>query len=192
MLSREKNKKRETLTNQAISQPGCYLLLLRIEKNISLRVGKLGSFYLKAGYYAYAGSARRGLKGRITRYLSPAQKCFWHIDYLLRHPEVRLEGLFLFPGVFFPEFDEHILIKKLLENGSKAVIPGFGSRDCREQCPAHLVKIPRKQKISSLFPRAIILTRLSGTARSISKNKLGKKKNCDITLQDEKITSRAN
>jgi len=156
-LSQEKNKI-SALAIRAISQPGCYLLLLRVKKNLILQVGKLGRFYLKAGNYAYSGSARKGLGVRIGRYLSREKNCFWHIDYLLAQPEVKIKKILLFPGSLFPQADEHSLVKEILARGGEVVIPGFGSSDCREKCPAHLVKISPSFMRTAPFNQAIELT----------------------------------
>ncbi|TAN39270.1 MAG: GIY-YIG nuclease family protein, partial [Candidatus Methanoperedens sp.] len=72
---------------------GVYILNLKIDKDIVIRVGKLGNIRFKKGYYAYIGSAlgTGGFK-RVTRHFNIASgknmTRKWHIDYLLPHSEV--------------------------------------------------------------------------------------------------------
>ncbi len=68
---------------------GAYVLILRIDRDTSVRVGALGTVELKKGYYAYVGSARGGLKRRLKRYIkTPVNKKHWHIDYLINDFEI--------------------------------------------------------------------------------------------------------
>lgn len=72
---------------------GIYVLILKLDKKTVIRVGKLGTFSFRKGYYAYVGSALGpgGFK-RVTRHFDVASgknsTRKWHIDYLLPHSEV--------------------------------------------------------------------------------------------------------
>ncbi len=72
---------------------GVYVLILRLDNDRDILVGKLGELHFKKGFYAYIGSAmgRGGFK-RVTRHFNVAQgknsTRKWHIDYLLPHSEV--------------------------------------------------------------------------------------------------------
>ncbi|MCZ7395179.1 MAG: GIY-YIG nuclease family protein [Candidatus Methanoperedens sp.] len=113
---------------------GVYVLVLRLDETRDIRVGKLGKFNFKRGYYAYVGSAQGGggIK-RVTRHFSVAQRKNttrkWHIDYLLPHSEVIC-------AVFSPT-DEALecVIAKILGENSIA-LQGFGCSDC--SCESHL------------------------------------------------------
>ena len=64
---------------------GTYQLLLRLHRDQTIQVGKLGTFRFPAGYYVYTGSAMGGREARIARHLSKTKRFHWHIDYLLEH-----------------------------------------------------------------------------------------------------------
>ncbi len=66
----------------------CYLLLIEVEEELLLTIGKLGTFRFKPGFYLYVGSARKNLPARINRHLSQNKKLHWHIDYLLTQRKV--------------------------------------------------------------------------------------------------------
>lgn len=120
--------------------PGTYLLVLQADAPSTVAVGRLGTFTLDAGFYAYLGSAQGpgGLAARLARHVRPDKCLHWHIDHLtaalpIVHVAVcedsrRLECVWVqrlaaLPGVQIP-------------------IAGFGSSDCRAGCPAHLLRLP--------------------------------------------------
>lgn len=112
---------------------GTYALLLTIEKEVAIAVGKLGLFTFPAGYYIYLGSARGGLSPRVKRHLRREKRLRWHIDYLLEFAKV-IE-------VWYALSDESqeclwCQVAQGMPQG-KILAPGFGSSDCR--CPSHLV-----------------------------------------------------
>ena len=65
-------------------EKGTYVIVLYLDENKSIQIGKLGQFKFKKGYYAYVGSAfgPGGLKSRIKRHIEPKKSYHWHIDYL--------------------------------------------------------------------------------------------------------------
>lgn len=114
---------------------GTYALFLTLPAETVASVGKMGTFAFPQGFYAYLGSARRGLRARIARHLRDNKAQHWHIDYFpygARPTEIwyalsqeRLECLWAsalqgLPGVSMP-------------------VRGFGSSDCR--CFSHLVHL---------------------------------------------------
>ncbi|MBN1937666.1 MAG: GIY-YIG nuclease family protein [Anaerolineae bacterium] len=121
-----------------IRQPtdkGTYLLIVRLDRQTRIQAGKLGTFDLDAGRYAYIGSAMGpgGLAARLSRHKRQDKRLHWHIDYLLQQgtlayvlyveSPIRLEcawacAIDRLPGAYRP-------------------IPRFGSSDCA--CPSHLI-----------------------------------------------------
>ncbi len=83
------------------SQPGTYLLVLRVDAVHAIRVDRRGrlTILLKPGYYVYVGSAcgAGGLRARITRHLcGKRRRLHWHIDRILSSPYVQpLASLYL-------------------------------------------------------------------------------------------------
>lgn len=122
------------------TEPGAYLLLVKVVVPLELTIGRLGQSVTPPGVYAYAGSAQGpgGLHGRITRHLRREKRRHWHIDYLTEHAPVVL--------VLFAEGKERQECawaqKMLALPGARATIPHFGSSDCRLGCAAHLVRLP--------------------------------------------------
>ena len=113
--------------------PGVYHLILHMAKPAAVRVGRLGRFTFPGGYYVYTGSAMNGLEPRLARHRRRRKKLRWHIDYLLRRAE--LIDILAIPTPRRCECERNQQALSL--PGAEAVVPGFGSSDCR--CPAHLV-----------------------------------------------------
>jgi Uri superfamily endonuclease len=129
------------------AEPGTYALLLKLDKQERITVGKLGTFNFPAGYYLYVGSALGpgGLRARLARYRrgsegpsglnsgQTSRKLHWHIDYLLQRAQL-IE-------VWSVASEERLECKwgEVARRLSGAQVPvwGFGSSDCR--CPAHLI-----------------------------------------------------
>jgi Uri superfamily endonuclease len=108
---------------------GSYLILMELENDIMIPVGKLGEVEVIKGFYAYAGSAINGLDQRIQRHLRKQKKTHWHIDYLLNHTKI--------VNVFYKQskVKEECFIAKTLEK-ELSITPGFGCSDCA--CKSHL------------------------------------------------------
>jgi Uri superfamily endonuclease len=104
---------------------GAYLLILRNNEDISLRVGSLGVLSFRKGFYIYVGSAKAGIEGRIRRYIEGPSRIKWHIDYLITAPSFRLESV-----IKIESGDEVKIAKNLSEILS--AVNKFGSSDDRE------------------------------------------------------------
>lgn len=111
------------------SARGAYILLVRLDANRTITVGRLGAISFPEGFYAYLGSALGGFKPRINRHLIKNKKPKWHIDYLLS--EARVSQVILY------ETEQRLecLLSQALAK-ELPFIPGFGSSDCR--CESHL------------------------------------------------------
>jgi Uri superfamily endonuclease len=129
-------------------EKGTYALLFSMPSTCRLKVGRLGLFDFRAGMLVYLGSAlgSGGLGARLRHHWRSAAAPHWHADYL--QPAARLAGacwtitdrrlecvwsrrLASLPGAFIP-------------------VPGFGSSDCRNDCPAHLVGFDYELNLSNL------------------------------------------
>lgn len=120
---------------------GCYVLLIRLEKDKTIRVGSLGLVHFKAGFYAYVGSGLNSLEPRIRRHITRAKnkRLRWHIDYLREKAKVM--------EVYYSqtlERKECAIAKHLSEHMEN--VKHFGSGDCK--CESHLFhsKIRRKSE----------------------------------------------
>ena len=113
---------------------GAYLLLVGLEKALSVGAGRHRTGYLPAGTYLYAGSAygAGGLSARIGRHFRKDKKVHWHIDRLTL--EAGTLAAFSVEGG-----DECRLVRTLIEaGGMRPAMAGFGSTDCRT-CLSHLL-----------------------------------------------------
>ncbi len=114
---------------------GTYILVLHVNRETEISIGRLGTFHLPTGYYLYVGSARGpgGLTARLARHLRERKRSRWHIDYLLR--EARVVEIWTASS---PEKLECLWAQALLRMPDARIpVSGFGSSDC--VCPTHLV-----------------------------------------------------
>ncbi|MDR3166736.1 MAG: DNA/RNA nuclease SfsA [Treponema sp.] len=104
---------------------GNYLILLRLPERVETPVGSLGTVTFEAGWYVYAGSARKNLSQRISRHLRKVRKQkHWHLDYLTPYA-----GFIKALPIFSYRNLECALAEELRKLGGRP-IPGFGSSDC--------------------------------------------------------------
>jgi Uri superfamily endonuclease len=108
---------------------GCYILIIRLDNDTIISVGRIGKICFNSGYYAYVGSAMNNIEKRIERHLRKGKKIYWHIDYLLQKGKI--------VDIFYKEstLKKECSIASYLSRKFKS-IPGFGSSDCR--CKSHL------------------------------------------------------
>jgi Uri superfamily endonuclease len=127
---------------------GTYALVLAAEKPTTLDVGRLGPLTLAPGFYVYVGSAHGpgGLRARVNRHLRSSKKSHWHVDYLTATlPVVRAIAAATEARL------ECAWLKRLLAlPGASVPAPGFGSSDCRNHCPAHLVRLAERISLSEI------------------------------------------
>jgi len=110
---------------------GTYCLLINLENDSKIRVGKLGELDFKKGGYVYVGSALNSLEGRIKRHLSHDKKLHWHVDYLLTHKDTKIMD------VIYTVNDSKIeceVAQIIAEMG--VGVDNFGCSDCK--CSSHL------------------------------------------------------
>lgn len=119
--------------------PGTYLLLLWLEEDREIIIGRLGTLLFPRGYYLYVGSAGGpgGLRARLARHCRRAKHPRWHIDYLRCHANL--------VEIWAVESDERLeclWAQQLAQLSPVRSIPHFGSSDCR--CPSHLFHFREK------------------------------------------------
>jgi Uri superfamily endonuclease len=107
---------------------GTYVLLLKLERDSRVGVGRLGILEFRKGWYAYVGSGMGSLEKRIERHFSKEKKRYWHIDYLLEKGRVS-KVIYFGSGKM-----ECKLAEKLA--GRFEGVSGFGCSDC--PCRSHL------------------------------------------------------
>ena len=112
---------------------GTYALLLVLDKETSITVGKLANFSFPPGYYLYVGSALGGLFSRVGRHMRGGKKLHWHIDYLRHEAEV--------VEVWYLDSDERLECRWYQAASAmpqaQVLLAGFGSTGCG--CQSHLV-----------------------------------------------------
>ncbi|KYK25370.1 endonuclease [Thermoplasmatales archaeon SG8-52-4] len=108
---------------------GSYILLINLENDQVIRIGKLGDISFNKGFYLYIGSALNGLENRLKRHFKADKKKHWHIDYFLRYGKII--------NAYYKESNakEECDIVNNFENKLLS-IPGFGCSDCK--CKSHL------------------------------------------------------
>lgn len=118
--------------------PGTYVLLIQLRTPITLQAGRLGTYTLSAGIYAYAGSAQGpgGLHARIARHLRTPKTPHWHIDALTA--AVPISALWIVESSERLECTWAHTLSAI--PGVTCPIPRFGSSDCA--CPSHLFALP--------------------------------------------------
>ena len=123
-----------TVDESSPCSSGAYQLILRVLRQQTLTVGRLGSIRFARGYYVYTGRAHAGIKSRLARYVRGPEKPHWHIDYVLPHAE--LLDIVVYPG---QAAYECFLAATLSGIPGARRIRRFGASDCR--CQGHLVYV---------------------------------------------------
>jgi len=113
---------------------GAYVLLLHLERAVTIELPRLDPDPIPAGWHLYAGSANGpgGLRARLTRHFRPHKKPHWHIDRLtiIKAPEAAFS---------IPSGNECAIVSSLIASRAfRFTSPGFGATDCR-QCQSHLL-----------------------------------------------------
>lgn len=115
---------------QEIKDRGSYLLVLTLEREKFIEIGRLGEVMFQKGYYIYVGSAMNNLRARIKRHRQKRKKMHWHIDYL-----THVADGFLSIPIRSSQRHE-CKIAQSLSSIMKSGPSGFGSSDC--SCLTHL------------------------------------------------------
>ena len=118
---------------------GTYTLLLELEAKTSITFGAAGTRHLKAGYYAYTGSALGpGGLSRVDRHRAVCTGAnptrHWHVDYILGASETTWEGSWTAP------VDAECRVARTIPGKP---IAGIGATDC--DCDSHLTYSPERR-----------------------------------------------
>ncbi len=122
---------------------GVYCLIINIKKGINLKIGALGKIKFDKGIYAYVGSAQNNLKKRIARHFSKKKKIRWHIDYLLKNPNTKIEKAVYKKASKQEECKIACILSKFEEP-----IKNFGCSDC--SCNSHLFRLKSLKNLNNL------------------------------------------
>jgi sugar fermentation stimulation protein A len=122
---------------------GSYLLILSLDTDKEIAIGKLGSIFFKKGFYIYIGSAMKDLTPRIERHKRKRKNLFWHIDYLREHAAL----VHALPIRSSSRLECEIAGS--LCNVTSVSIKNFGSSDC--SCSSHLFYMDRNPVESREF-----------------------------------------
>jgi sugar fermentation stimulation protein A len=123
---------------------GAYVFLFSLPEAGQSVIGRLGTFSLPKGRYAYVGSALNGLEPRVGRHLRRGGKKHWHIDHLTE----RAVGMSAYLVLSERDIECQLSAAVGALPGAIEPVKGFGSSDCR--CRSHLF---------FLEPRAVAMLR---------------------------------
>lgn len=117
---------------------GTYCLCVKVESDISIKVGALGEIKFQGGSYIYVGSALNSLIPRLERHMKHSRGehdvTHWHIDYLLKDPRVSMESIYMNDN---GEKLECLIAAQIAGHGEP--VPRFGCSDCK--CVSHLFSV---------------------------------------------------
>ena len=117
----------------ASAAKGAYVLLAHLSAPQQLLI-RGNNWPVASGWHIYVGSAKGpgGMRARLARHFRPDKAPHWHIDRLTVAAD-QLLALALADGV---ECD--IVARLAGSTWFDAILPGFGSSDCRA-CTSHLL-----------------------------------------------------
>ncbi len=108
-----------------------YCLIIKLKKDSTISIGKIGQLNFKKGNYIYVGSALNSIDARVKRHLKSDKKLFWHIDYLLNSSNSSIDKIILERSNIKWEC---VIAKEIAKEGIG--ITKFGCSDCK--CDSHL------------------------------------------------------
>lgn len=125
---------------------GTYVLLLKMDHDEYIQIGKLGKLFFKKGFYAYVGSGLENF-GRLERHINIAKglnlTIKWHIDYLLTRSKI--EFALVIPTECTMKCDLAIVLEKDIK-----IIQGFGCTDYLYDAHLFYSENELKEKINNI------------------------------------------
>ena len=130
-------------------QKGVYILIIVVDKNKKISIGKMGYVTFKKGCYAYVGSAMGGLSKRIKVHINKNRKPRWHIDYLLK--EAFLSKIVII--ITDKKIEDWVacLFEKRFEKIGK-----FGASDSKV-CDSHLFFVQKENAVGAILKEVELL-----------------------------------
>jgi Uri superfamily endonuclease len=121
---------------------GTYVLVVFVPQMKRLKIGRLGTYDIIPGFYAYVGSAfgPGGLHARIHHHLESVTQPHWHIDYLLAFAEP-VEVWYALAGRKLEQDLAEVLERS---SGWRMPIPRFGASDYHRSRTSHLFYAKRR------------------------------------------------
>jgi len=145
---------------------GSYMLILNLDEDKDIEIGKAGRFFFRKGYYIYVGSAMKDLTARLERHKRKRKNLFWHVDYLREHTTV----VHTLPIRSSSKLECNIASS--VHDISDGSIMGFGSSDCN--CYSHLFYMKNNPIYSEEFINLLICYRMDRIMNKILNNTLHK------------------
>jgi Uri superfamily endonuclease len=150
---------------------GTYVLIAYVSRMRRLEIGRLGTYDLIPGFYAYVGSAfgPGGLRARLHHHLESVAQPHWHMDYLLAHAE----PVEVWYALSARKLEQDLA--EVLERSPhfRMPIPRFGSSDYRRSRASHLFYSKRlpsfhrfQQEVNQAIGEPLVLVRVRGKAPS--------------------------
>lgn len=140
---------------------GSYIIIMRLDEERLIEVGRLGVHSFPKGYYLYVGSAKTGLTKRIERHRRKRKHFHRHMDYL------RNEADALWALPIRSSDDLECDIAAALGRIARQPVPDFGSSDC--SCKSHLFAMAEDPIRNVSFIEILQYFRM-GRIRSILEN----------------------
>lgn len=123
-------------------ESGTYVLVLRLIRQRTIKVGSLGAIRFRKGNYVYIGSARKGLGPRVARHLAREKRKRWHMDWLTTQL-----GVLPIAVASTPRTGLECRIAAALSSRADMRVDGFGCSDCK--CESHFYYFSNAEGISS-------------------------------------------
>jgi Uri superfamily endonuclease len=120
---------------------GAYVLIIRIDSDVSLHIKSLGHLKIDAGILTYVGSAMgsgsTNMENRIRRHFRSEKTIHWHIDHLLATES----SLTMAVWSESKEPAECRIVERISESSLfEPSVKGFGASDCKNKCYSHLYR----------------------------------------------------
>jgi len=160
---------------ERMGSKGCYSLVLRVWRPLTVKIGALGYVRFNEGFYVYVGSAlgskAQSLEKRLRRHLSSRKKMKWHIDYLLSKEGVSIEKVVMCKTT---DRVECLVAKEIAKIGlHNPQLKGFGSSDCKLGCFSHIIYLGASMTVEEAVMKVLnAYNRLSLKAEILSSEDL--------------------
>jgi Uri superfamily endonuclease len=120
---------------------GAYVLIIKIERPMEVKIRSLGDVTFESGVWVYVGSAMgdgsTNLENRLRRHFRSEKTIYWHIDHLLDSGANLVKAYW----TESPTHAECDIAQELQSRDSFRVGPKrFGSSDCKKGCRAHILR----------------------------------------------------